>query len=534
MSKCAFCLDPTFHSPYYDEREECSVYAAEGSLERIEQVFNQVNWDNPTAREIKQLQTAVSQAIPSSNSDPALTLCGKTNLAYWASHLAKHSPRAATAALFCLRSCGYCYLSIHPDSMNRLRNAIQNNVHQMDQVDTWRILKHLSSIGITWEFCERENLSKPLLDAVFRHVTTMDPTELTKTLKALANMGLSWEQCKIEKIDHRILAAISANKNAFNPLGISNLLQSLSMLGITWQECIDRKIEEPISTAIVKNSDRFDPASAISIVQSLAKLGVTWEDCEFAEISSSLLDMIDHHHKSFDPTDFSIILFSLAKMGLSWEECQREQIDSCLIDDIEERCDDFNFQDRVFVLHALAKMDYDCENLFSSLITDFFLSEIRGAFLNTTDAFQLAQIQAFLRGKGFTPIPNWAFSSVKTVIQNQRPERLSRTHLQLFNFLRDDFPSLQAEASPQYFSPVDLLLPEQKVVIQIDGASHWGQQIIKDKFIDRLYQMLGYNVVHVNEEDMRSRRNQELFRNYLLKEFPLPTPPTRKRTLTDL
>ncbi|MBO9494357.1 DUF1601 domain-containing protein [Thalassotalea sp. G20_0] len=388
------------------------------------------------------------------------------------------------------------------------------------------------------------------------------PQEIANLLWAIAKLVDNGQERtpELNEAVAALLPHVSAQKDQFIPQHIANLLWAMAKLVDNGQERTP-ELNEAVAALLPHVSaqkDQFIPQHIANLLWAMGKLVDTGQErtTEFNEAVVGLLPHVNAQKANFKPQEIVNLLWAMAKLVDSGQEQTPElnEAVAALLHHVNAQKDQFNSQGIANLLWAMAKMGELIElnvvtSTFESLVyrisnnpqlsqpdismslwgvmvycarlslasntnninvlekhmNDLF-TRLENTFPdNEDDQSILAQAAVWL-GRTCTVVPHY-------------PTNISKTQVDFRDLLQSCIPSLRIEEEKSLNSlpPVDLLLPDHKLVIEVQGPFHYvggdfktrsGTTLLKIA----LLQKSGFEVIEI---PVNRFLNQDLMKPYI-------------------
>ncbi|WP_422450753.1 DUF1601 domain-containing protein [Endozoicomonas sp. ALB091] len=313
-----------------------------------------------------------------------------------------------------------------------------------------------------------------------------------------------------------LLQHVNVQKDLFNAQNIANLLWAMAKL-------VDNRVDNgkwipELNKALAAllphvnaQKDQFIPQHIANLVWAIAKLVDNGEwTSEFNEAVAALLRHVNAHKANFKPKEIANLLWATAKLGESVELNMVTSMFESLVYRISEN-PQLSQQEilislwGVMVCCARLSLDSNNNNWFEKHMDDLFTRVVNTSSDNEEDQRIIAMAASWL-GRACPVIPHYQTT-------------MSKRQSEVRDQLQSGFPSLQIEEEKSLNSlpPVDLLLPDHNIVIEVQGPSHYvggdfktrnGSTLLKIA----LLQKAGFEVIEI---PVNSVWNQDLMKPYI-------------------
>ena len=341
-----------------------------------------------------------------------------------------------------------------------------------------------------------------------------------------------------------LLPHVNAQKDQFNAQGIANLLWAMAKLVDNGQE---RTAELKAAVAALfphVNAQKasFKPQEVANLLWAMAKLVDNGQE-RTAELNAAVAALLPHvnaQKASFKPQEVANLLWAMAKLVDNGQErtAELKAAVAALLPHVNAQKDQFNAQGIANLLWAMAKLGEAIElslveSTFESLV---YISEnpqlpqqetlmsLWGVMVccarlslssNATKNNLLEKliVNLFTRLENIYPdnqddqtiiamAASWLSRTCRVVPHYQTTVSTSQSTFR--DQLRSRIPSLKIKEEESLYSlpPVDLLLPDHGIVIEVQGPSHYVGGDFKTRngstlLRIALLQKLGFNVIEI-------------------------------------
>ncbi|WP_163388137.1 RAP domain-containing protein, partial [Endozoicomonas acroporae] len=311
-----------------------------------------------------------------------------------------------------------------------------------------------------------------------------------------------------------LLPFVNAQKDNFKPQEIANLLWAMAKLVDSGQERTPEFNEAVAALLRHVNTQKanFKPQEIANLLWATAKLVDSGQERtpEFNEAVAALLRHVNKQKANFKPQEIANLLWATAKLGEFVELNVVTSMFESLVYRISEN-PQLSQQDilmslwGVMVCCARLSLDSNNNNWLEKHMDDLF-TRLENTFLDNEEDQRIIAMAASWLGRACPFVPHY---------QTIMSKRQSDFHDQL----QSCFPSLQIEEEKSLNSlpPVDLLLPDHNMVIEVQGPSHYvsgdfntrkGSTLLKIA----LLQKAGFEVIEI---PVNRLWNQDLMKPYI-------------------
>ncbi|MGI2029592.1 DUF1601 domain-containing protein [Endozoicomonas acroporae] len=378
----------------------------------------------------------------------------------------------------------------------------------------WAMAKLVDKgLELTLQLKEAVATLLPFVNAQKANFTLQEITNLLWATAKLVDKELE-RTPQLKEAVATLLSFVNAQKGNFKPQEIANLLWAMAKL-------VDKGLErtpqlkEALATLLSfvnAQKGNFKPQEIANLVWAMAKLVDNGEwTSEFNEAVAALLRHVNTQKADFKPQEIVNLLWATAKLG---EFVELNVVTSMMFESLVYRISEdpqLSQQDLLVSLWGMmvccARLSLDScnNNWFEKHMDDLFTRVQNISSENEEDQRIIAMAASWL-GRACPVVPHY---------QTIRSKRQSDFHDQL----QSNFPSLQIEEEKSLNSlpPVDLLLPDHNMVIEIQGPSHYvggdfktrkGSTLLKIA----LLQKAGFEVIEIPVNRLLS---QDLMKPYI-------------------
>ncbi|MBO9484769.1 RAP domain-containing protein, partial [Salinisphaera sp. G21_0] len=267
-----------------------------------------------------------------------------------------------------------------------------------------------------------------------------------------------------------VLLQVNPEKADFKPQEIANLLWAMAILLNNGQNRTP-KLKEAVAALLPHvnaQKDNFTPQANANLLWTMVKLVDSGQELtpELNEAVAALLRHVNAQKANFNPREIANLLRATAKLGEFVELNVVTYMFESLVYRISEN-PQLSQQDilmslwGVMVCCARLSLDSSNNNWLEKQMDDLFTRLENNSPDNEEDQSIIAMAASWL-GRACPVVPHY---------QTIRSKRQSDFRDQL----QSRFPSLQIEEEKSLNSlpPVDLLLPDHNMVIEVQGPSHY-------------------------------------------------------------
>ena len=364
-----------------------------------------------------------------------------------------------------------------------------------------------------------------------------------------------------------LLPQVQSPPEPFNLSGnISSLLSSLSILvenGLLSldQDGLTRKAVMALLRQVQSPPEPFNHQGISSLLLSLSKLvenGLLSLDHLTRKAVMALLRQVQSPPEPFNHQDISRLLRALAKLvgqGLQLNQDDlASQVVMTLLPQVQSHLDDFTSQEISDLLWALAILGdgvsldavIDLLGLMNISTVESWLEQEKALWALTVflarggktslllprmrtlyDALMAEkENRSDIRARIMRLSGVWLGENQQDLLPTHYETIISIPHQKLYGILKDSFSghALEMEASVNGLPPVDLLFPDNRVVIEVQGGYHYvdkekklrnGSTILKVM----TYGKLGYKVFEIPASDVEDKKTQEQLQRELRAYF---------------
>ncbi|WP_206680811.1 RAP domain-containing protein, partial [Endozoicomonas acroporae] len=319
---------------------------------------------------------------------------------------------------------------------------------------------------------EHNEAVSALLPHVISQKAHLKPQEIASLLWAMAKLvDNSQERTPdLKETLAALLPRVNAQKANFKPQEIVNLLWAMAKLVDNGQEETPR-LKETLAALlprVIAQKNQFIPQHIANLLWAMAKLsdnGHT-KTPELKEAVAVLLPHVIVQKNQFIPQHIANLLWAMAKLG---EFVELNMATSAFESLVYQISNNLQFSQQailvslwgVMVCCARLYLDSNINNVLEKHIDDLFTRLENISPDNEEDQSILAMAACWL-GKTCPVPPHYQTTTSKrqTIFRNQLQSRI---------------PSLKIEEEKSLHSlpPVDLLLPDHNIIIEVQGPSHY-------------------------------------------------------------
>ncbi|MBO9484228.1 RAP domain-containing protein [Salinisphaera sp. G21_0] len=363
---------------------------------------------------------------------------------------------------------------------------------------------------------------KKIVSALLRHLNAQEahfkPQEITNLLWAMAKLvdnGQEQSPGLIEAVA-ALLLHVNAQKDQFNAQGIANLLWAMAKLVDNGHEQTP-KFNEAVAvllTCVIVQKANFKPQEIANLLWAMAKLVDNGQEQTpgLNEVVISLLPHVNAQKDRFNAQGIANLLWATAKLGELVELNVATSTFESLVYRISEKLQ-FSQKEILMSLWAVmvccARLAPDSNanknNVFEKHMDDL-LTRLKNTSPNNEEDQSIMIMAASWLGRACPVVRHYEAN-------------ISKTQANFRDQLQSSIPSLQIEEEKSLNSlpPVDLLLPDHNIVIEVQGPSHYvggdfntrnGSTLLKIA----LLQKSGFEVIEIPANQLL---NKDLMKPYI-------------------
>nr|WP_286198516.1 RAP domain-containing protein [Salinisphaera sp. G21_0] len=399
----------------------------------------------------------------------------------------------------------------------------------------------------------------PLMNAQKNQLNAQGIVNLMWSMAKLVNNGLERTPGLKEAVV-TLLPQVSAQKDQFNPQGIANLLWAIAKLVDSGLERTP-ELKDAVAALLPHvnaQKDQFIPQHIANLLWAMAKLvDNRYEQTqEFNEAVAALLTCVNRQKDQFNAQSVTNLLWAMAKLVDNRQEQTPglNEAVAALLFHVNAHKDQFNAQDIANLLWATAKLGELVElnlatSTFESLVyrisenLQFSQQEISMSLwavmvccarlspdsnANKSNVLEKHMDELLIRLENTSPdneedqsimimAASWLGRACPVVRHYQTT--ISKTQADFRDQLQSSIPSLKIEEEKRLNSlpPVDLLLTDHNIVIEVQGPSHYvggdfktrnGSTLLKIA----LLQKAGFEVIEIPANQLL---NKDLMKPYI-------------------
>ncbi|WBA79338.1 RAP domain-containing protein [Endozoicomonas sp. GU-1] len=267
-----------------------------------------------------------------------------------------------------------------------------------------------------------------------------------------------------------LLPHVDTQKDNFTPHEIANLLWAMAKLLDNGQDRTP-ELKEAVATLLPHvnaQKDNFTPQAIANLLWAMAKLVDSGQERtpEFNEAVAALLRHVNTQKANFKPQEIANLLWATAKLGEFVELNLVTSMFESLVYRISET-PQLSQQNilmslwGVMVCCARLSLDSNNNNWLEKHMNDL-LTRLENTSSDNEEEQRIIAMAASWLGRACPVVPNY-------------PTNISKIQADFRNQLQSCIPSLQIEEEKSLNSlpPVDLLLPDHNMVIEVQGPSHY-------------------------------------------------------------
>ncbi|WP_422490803.1 DUF1601 domain-containing protein [Endozoicomonas sp. ALE010] len=317
---------------------------------------------------------------------------------------------------------------------------------------------------------------KEAVAALLPHVNTQKanfkPQEIANLLWATAKLVDNGQErtLQLKEAVAVLLPQVNPEKANFKPQEIASLLWAMAKLLDNGQDRTP-ELKEALATLLPHvnaQKDNFTPQAIANLLWAMAKLVDSGQERtpEFNEAVAALLRHVNTQKANFKPQEIANLLWATAKLGEFVELNMVTSMFESLVYRISET-PQLSQQNilmslwGVMVCCARLSLDSNNNNWLEKHMDDLFTRLENTSPDNEEDQSITAMAASWL-GRACPVVPHYQTT-------------MSKRQSDFRDQLQSSFPSLQIEEEKSLNSlpPVDLLLPDHNMVIEVQGPSHY-------------------------------------------------------------
>ncbi|WP_163388167.1 RAP domain-containing protein, partial [Endozoicomonas acroporae] len=323
-----------------------------------------------------------------------------------------------------------------------------------------------------------------------------------------------------------LLPLVNTAKANFNPQEIANLLWAMAKLVDNGQELAPglKEAVAALLSHVNAQKDQFMPQHIANLLWAMVKLMDNGQERtpELKEAVAVLLPLVNALKANFKPQEIANLLWAMAKLG---ELVELNVVTSTSESLVYKIIDNPQLSQKgilmslwgVMVLCARLALDSNANknNLLEKHMDDLFTRLENTSPDNEEDQHIISMAASWL-GRTCPVIPHYQTN-------------ISKTQTDFRDQLQSCLPALniEEEKSLNSLPPVDLLLPDHNIVIEIQGPSHYvsgdfntrnGSTLLKIA----LLQKAGFEVIEIPVNQLRSRDSIKLYTDQIKTRVDIP------------
>ncbi|MBO9483645.1 RAP domain-containing protein [Salinisphaera sp. G21_0] len=357
-----------------------------------------------------------------------------------------------------------------------------------------------------------------LLPQVNAQKASYKPQEITNLLWAMAKLVDNGQERtpEFKKAVAALLPRVNAQKDQFSPQHIANLLWAMAKLVDNGQEQ-SPGLNEAVAALLPRVSaqkDQFNAQGIANLLWATAKLvdNEYEQTPEFNEAVAALLTCVIVQKANFNPQEIANLLWAMAKLGELVELNVVKSTFGYLVCRISEN-PQLSHQDILMslwgVMVCCARLSLDSNANKNNMLekhTDDLFTRLENTSPDNEEGQRIIAMAANWLGRACPVVPHYKTTTSK-------PQSDFRDQL------KSSIPSLKIEEEKSLNSlpPVDLLLPDHNIVIEVQGPSHYvggdfktrnGSTLLKIA----LLQKSGFEVIEIPVNQLL---NKDLMKPYI-------------------
>ena len=309
-----------------------------------------------------------------------------------------------------------------------------------------------------------------------------------------------------------LLPRVNALKGQFIVQSVTNLLWAMAKLvdnGYEWTQTLKQAVAS-LLPSISTYEDQFNPQHIANLLWAMAKLVDNGQELtpEFKVALATLLPFLGTYKEQFIPQHIAILLWAMGSLGDfvvtaatdSLVESMLRFSDNCLLFTRQELVMSLwgllVCRARLYLVNNISEQNDILEHLIDRLF-----SYLENASVDHKQGKSVMALAAGWLGRACPVDPHYQTAN-------------SATQSVFYVQLQSALPSLQIEQEKSVHSlpPVDLLLPEHHIAIEIQGPSHYigrdfqirnGSTLLKTALLQKAgYDVMEIPVRHLNHHDL--------------------------------
>ncbi|WP_163372723.1 RAP domain-containing protein, partial [Endozoicomonas acroporae] len=357
-----------------------------------------------------------------------------------------------------------------------------------------------------------------LLPLVNAQKANFKPQGIANLLWAMAKLVDNGQErtSELNKAVAALLPLVNAQKANFKPQGIANMLWAMAKLAVNGQEQTPGLNEAVAALLPLVNvqKDQFSTQGIATLLWAMANLMDNAQERtpELNEAVAALLPHVNAQKANFKPQEIANLLWATAKLGELVELNVATSTFESLVYRISENLQ-FSQQEismslwGVMVCCARLALDSNANksNVFEKHMDDLF-TRLENTSPDNKEEQSVITMAASWLGSTCPVIPHYQTN-------------ISKTQADFRDQLQLSIPSLKIEEEKSLNSlpPVDLLLPDHNMVIEVQGPSHYvggdfktrkGSTLLKIA----LLQKAGFEVIEIPANQLL---NKDLMKPYI-------------------
>ena len=399
--------------------------------------------------------------------------------------------------------------------------------NDFDNINLTTLLNRLSKV-ITQKhfFSYKKNISEIVYLIPYYNFR---PKGISILLNAFSKWPISIHEAPYSKAIKHLIQKILHQTRNFNTQDISNTLNALSK----WPECINKIVYSDAIAALVQCIPQTAPNFSAQDISNTLNALSKWPECinkvVYSDAITALVECIPQKNRNFNPQEISNILNALNKWPelCLWKCLGYLKAINVLISCIPEKMDTFTTQ-----IHQISVLTLDwCKFQFLNCSNAQWINkeEIIKKLIKNNETSIIKELNP-ITTKQFYQVylyqPDLIPCRLRETIKHHEFEseeiKTSRLQNDVFQHLLAFFPEFKFVA--EYFlefTYVDIACPEKKILIQVNGPSHYAEKKLNlsSQFNNHLFEKLGWSVVIIPYFDWKELIKDSARKKYLKRKL---------------
>ncbi|MBO9484002.1 RAP domain-containing protein [Salinisphaera sp. G21_0] len=355
------------------------------------------------------------------------------------------------------------------------------------------------------------------------------PQHIANLLWAMAKLvdnGQKWTP-ELKEAVAALLPHLNAQKDQFNAQEIANLLWAMAKLVHNGQARTPglNKAAAVLLPHVSAEKAHFNPQEITTLLWAMAKLADKGPECtpRLKETLAGLLPHVNAQKDHFIPQHIANLLWAMAKLG---ELVELNMVTSTFESLVYRFSETPQFSQQEILMSLWGAMvccarlalipNANKNNVLEKHIDDLF-TRLENTSPDNEEEQSIIVMAAIWLGRAYPVAPHYQTT-------------ISKPQADFRNQLQSSIPSLKIEEEKSLNSlpPVDLLLPDHNIVIEVQGSSHYvggdfktrnGSTLLKIA----LLQKSGFEVIEIPVNELGNLNSMKICIDYIKNRVDIPT-----------